>query len=89
METQSEQAVQKSAKQKLFEAATKFRINTERVTPMRWQYQPASGRIVLVSTNQEYDVLEINAYSVKIRANILGSTEAVWCRFESFIFDNN
>ena len=77
----------KSVKQEEFEKGTRFRINTERITTNRWSYRPQLALVVDDLQTTTYEVLEINQYSVKIRASILGQVEAVWCRFETFIFD--
>jgi polysaccharide deacetylase 2 family uncharacterized protein YibQ len=89
MSNQAAPEVKQSAKQISFEAGTKFRINTERSTTNRWSYHPKIGIIVDDLQSKQYEVLEINQYSVKVRASILGQVEAVWCRFETFIFDNH
>lgn len=86
--SQSEQEVKKSAKQILLEEGTRFRINTEKATTNRWSYNSKLAIIVDDLQTKMYEVLEINAYSVKVRASILGQVEAVWCRFETFIFDS-
>ena len=85
----AEQEVSKSTKQKLFEAGTKFRINTQRSSPLRYYYASSTGRILDTHDNYIGEVLEVNNFSVKLRVDILGQYEAVWSRFETFIFDNN
>jgi hypothetical protein len=88
MGKQAEQVVSKSVKQISFEEGKRFRINTEKSTPNRWSYRPSLGLVVDALQTTTYEVLEINQYSIKVRASILGQVEAVWCRFETFIFDN-
>lgn len=88
MSNQSELRVEKSVKQKHFEEGKRFRINTERTTTNRWSYRPTLGLVVDDLQTQTFEVLEINQYSIKVRTSILGQIEAVWCRFETFIFDN-
>ena len=87
MANQTEQEVTKSTKQKAFTEGRKFRLNTEAVTKNRYQFIPEEGIIVNTSGLIQYHVLEINAFSVKVRIMVLGQVEAVWCRFETFIFD--
>jgi hypothetical protein len=87
MGNQTEQEVSKSTKQKLFEAGTKFRINTQRSSTRRYFYKPDIGLIQDTNDNYIGEVLEINNFSVKLRVDILGQYEAVWSRFETFIFD--
>jgi len=84
----AEQEVSKSTKQKLFEAGTKFRINTQRTSSRRYHYLPQIGTISDSHGGIIGEVLEINNFSVKLRVDILGQYEAVWSRFETFIFDN-
>jgi hypothetical protein len=87
MSNQTEQEVTKSTKQMLFEAGTKFRINTQPSAKKRFFYKPDIGHVQDTTDRYIGEVLEINNYSVKLRVDILGHYEAVWCRFESFIFD--
>jgi hypothetical protein len=89
MSNTAEKVFEKSVKQKSFEAGSKFRINTERATTNRWSYRSDLGLVIDDMLLTRYEVLEINQYSVKVRASILGQVEAVWCRFETFIFDNH
>jgi hypothetical protein len=88
MSSQAEHSIEKSVKQKLLEASTPFRINTERSSSKRYYYQPTNGLIVDSDGDNIGEVLEINQYSIKLRVSILGQYEAMWCRFETFIFDN-
>jgi hypothetical protein len=86
--SQSEAQVKKeSVKQVAFTEGRKFRLNTEAVTTVRYQFIPEEGVIVKTAGQIQYHVLEINAFSVKVRVMVLGQIEAVWCRFETFIFD--
>jgi hypothetical protein len=87
MSNQTVQEVTKSIKQKLFEAGTKFRINTQRSSPLRYYYAPSIGRILDTHECSVGEVLEINNFSVKLNVDILGQYTAVWSRFENFIFD--
>ncbi len=87
MSKPAEQVATKSVKQKSFEDGVRFRINTERSTTNRWSYRPQLGLVVDDLQTQTFEVLEINQYSIKVRTSILGQVEAVWCRFETFIFD--
>lgn len=87
MNNQAEQAVSKSVKQKSFEDGKQFRINTETSGQPKFHYDKTLGIVCNETKSKCYDVLEINQYSVKVRASILGQVEAVWCRFETFIFD--
>jgi hypothetical protein len=87
MANPTEQEVTKSTKQKLFESGTKFRINTQRSSARRYFYKHEFGTIQDSSGNHIGEVLEINNFSVKLRVDILGQYEAVWSRFETFIFD--
>jgi len=89
MANPTEQEVTKSTKQKLFESGTKFRVNTQRSSAKRYFYKPDIGLIQDTNDNYIGEVLEINNFSVKLRVDILGQYEAVWSRFETFIFDNN
>jgi hypothetical protein len=82
-----EQVKKESVKQIAFTEGRKFRLNTEAVTTNRFQFVPEEGIIVNTSGLIQYHVLEINAFSVKVRVMVLGQIEAVWCRFETFIFD--
>lgn len=76
-----------SEKQKQFEAGIKFRIGTERTSKLRYQYQPATARVVNSNGDTICDVLEIAAYSIKVRFDILGTPQATYVRFEYIIFD--
>ena len=82
-----EKAVDKSEKQKQLESGQKFRIGTERTSTKRYFYQPATGRIVDTLGNEIGDVLEIAAYSIKLKYDILGTPQATYIRFEYLIFD--
>ena len=76
-----------TVKQVAFATGSKFRLNKERNTPARYQYIPSEGAIIDNTGQVLYEVLEINGFSVKVRVVILGQIEAIWCRFETFIFD--
>lgn len=87
MSQTEEKEVTKSVKQKAFEAGAKFRIGTERTSDKRYFFQPNTGRVVDTLGNEIGDVLEIAEYSIKLKFDILGTPQAIFVRFEYFIFD--
>lgn len=87
MEDLTQTVEQISDKQKQFINGVPFRVGTERTSDKRYLYQKQTGFIVDNTLQRYGDVLEIAAYSVKVKLEFLGTPIAVYVRFENIIFN--
>lgn len=76
-------------KQKAFSEGVPFKIATEPSANLGYHYHPDSNLIKCNNNTILGVVLEIGAFSVKVRVDILGIPTVVYARFEYMVFSQN